>query len=152
MARGSSPLIAPALAGSVCLQELLSRVAVEQAGVADVEAEHLQRLVAADLADLPDVGARAGGGGHEARAQGVPGVAGGIEPGRGGAGLDDAGDRVVGEPGFPAHAPAALPQGAEQGPLLDRRRREPGPEVGDGAEPAPFGDGNDLAFGLLIGL
>jgi hypothetical protein len=56
------------------LKERLAGVVVEQPGVADVAGQHLQRLVAADLLDLPDIGAGAGGGGDEAGAQAVAGA------------------------------------------------------------------------------
>jgi len=66
--------------------------------------------VPADLLDSPDVGAGAGGSGHEARAQAVPGVAGGVEPGGQRAHLHDAGDGVAGQAGI-AH-PVAAPRPA----------------------------------------
>ena len=75
---------------------LLSGVVIEQPCVADVARQNLHRLVPADLLDLPHVGAGAGGRGHEARAQAVPGVARGVEPRRRGARLDDAGHGMVG--------------------------------------------------------
>ena len=43
-------------------------------------------------------------------------------------------------------------RGRNSGPLLDRRGREPGPEVGDGAQAAPLGHGHDLALAFLVGL
>ena len=88
---------------------------VEQAGVADVGREDLHGFVAADLLDLPNVGAVAGGLGDEAGAEAVAGVTGRVEPGAEGAGFDDAGDGVVGEAGV-ADAAAFSRTGGRAGP------------------------------------
>ena len=80
----------------------------------------------------------------------MAGVACGIEPGSGGAGLQDAGDGVVGQPRI-ADA-AAFPQRPEQRAFADGGGTEPGAQVGEGGQTLPFGHGHDRACRSLIGL
>ena len=105
--------------------------------------------MSADLLDFPDVGAGAGGGGDEARPQAVTGILRRIEPGRGGARLDDAGDGVVGQAGV-AQA-SAFPQRPEYGSLGDAAEVQPGAQVEQGGQPAPFRHGDDGADAFLVG-
>jgi hypothetical protein len=80
------------------LQERLAGVIIEQPCIPDVAGENLHGPVPADLLDLPDVGAGARGRGHEAGPKRVPAIALGIQPGGLHPGLQDARDRMVGQP------------------------------------------------------
>jgi len=96
----------------------------------------------------------------------VAGKARGIEPGRQRARLDDAGDGVAGQPGVAhpgpaapaltgwaagAGLPAALAQRPEHRAFGDAGGLEPGAQVQERREPAPFGHGDDRARALLVG-
>ena len=67
----------------------------------------------------------------------VPAIARRIEPGRHHPGLQDARDRVVGQAGV-AHPLPAFPQRPEDRALGDRRRRQPGAQMGQRRDPPAF--------------
>ena len=98
---------------------------LEQVCVADVGCEHVGAAVSADLLQLKHAGPGPGSCRDEARSQRVPGEARRFVGGRGGAGLDHAGDGTV------AHGigggEAAL-QLAEHGAPGDGALRQPGVE------------------------
>ena len=147
-------------------ENLLRDVVAPEIGGAEVAEGDLGGFVAGLAHQLGEAGAGVAGGGGEAGAQAVPGVALRVEPGVARGLLDQAGDRLVGQRG--AGDPAGLGDGAEQralgahgrggGPVEIRRgaaMREPGLQRGERAD-AGFvrvgPDGDVVSLAVLVGL
>ncbi len=113
------------LSTSQALQDILPRVVVEDVGVANVGAEHLDGFVAALLLQREHTGAGARRLGEEVGAQAVPGEERRVVAGGGDAGLHHARDGTVGHGRGEGMVAVARPL-AEQEAVRDLGPRDPG--------------------------